>query len=76
MNEKNPDVFSNFRRMWSYPGGKFFVVAMVGGIVVALVALFMGQASNAFQYAKFLGMAITMAAGVWFFIRATSGRNY
>lgn len=76
MNKEKSNGLSRLRRLWSYPAGKFVGIAIIGCIVVGLVAPLKGESFSAFRYAQFVGMAITMAAGVWFFIRAASGRNH
>jgi ABC-type Na+ efflux pump permease subunit len=76
MYKKKSNTSSFLCLVWNYPAGKLVGVGIIGLILVGIIALFMGEDSEAFLYAKLVGMVITMAAGVWFFIRAATGRNH
>lgn len=71
--EKKPNVLARLWRLRCQPMGRVICVALAACVLVGIVALCKGIASDAFRFAQLFGIIAMIFAGAWVIFRAASG---
>ncbi|WP_434598606.1 hypothetical protein M1D58_27425 (plasmid) [Pseudomonas sp. R4-76] len=71
--DKKPSVLARIRRLWCQPMGRVICVFLAACVLVGIVALCKGIASDAFRFAQLFGIIAMIFVGGWVIFRAASG---